>query len=879
MLKIEAISSFLSKRARPDMAALYKPEMEVQIQVARDDGEPVEGTYKGKLWKAWSDGLTTWKSFRIPFNSKSEPTYEDSELRFDLFAHAEGIGLTGYNWRNRLSEWVGFDFDSLYGHSNGLSDHELEEIIDVVRKAPYVTLRRSTSGKGLHLYVEFANPVPTANHTEHAALARAVLNDLSMHLGLKLDMKVDVCGGVMWFWHRKYELNKERGFKLLQSGSAYHDIPRNWKDHLAVVRRQRTKVKKDDNIEKVAARYASLPLSEAHQELLKYLGNAASWDSDHNMLITHTAKLKEAHKTLDFEGVFETVATGKEDGDINCFCFPLPEGAWVVRRYGQKCKEASTWQLDAGGWTRCFLNRKPDFNIACQMYSGMESSKGMEFHKGYDANSALVAMGLVDAIPPGAYDRLVRMSCEKMPGSVLSRIKIEIERTKEERPGNDFKDWIARPKYWERTFSAALPLDIVEIQNYDDIIRHTISEGMDAIGWKTNIDNQGWVTQPAENARLILAAQGHKPADSTFILGNCVTQPWKMVTKPFQPEYPGGREWNVNAPQLRHTPTQKDEPQHPHWDLILRHIGTNLYLGDNKWCVKNNIVKGEEYLLLWLASVIQKPHTPLPYLFLFGPQNCGKTILHEAANLLVTRGVQRADKAIEDKFNAEIEGAIICVIEETDLSRSKQAYNKIKDYVTSIMIQIRKMYECAYLARNTTHWIQTANEREACPVQFGDSRITVVRVDSLVDNSEIPRDKLLVRLELEAADFTQTLLSVELPEPDGRLGIPVIETGDKTEAMELAKSPVEQFITNEMTECIGNLIEFDALYGRFTTWVGNSGAWNKNAFSRQWPSSVYPKGKKNLITYVGNVRFNDQEGMTGTKITMDTSGKLLGGVK
>ena len=57
---------------------------------------------------------------------------------------------------------------------------------------PWVTVRKSTGGNGIHLYV-FLPDVPTANHTEHAALARAVLGQMSALVGFDFKAKVDAC--------------------------------------------------------------------------------------------------------------------------------------------------------------------------------------------------------------------------------------------------------------------------------------------------------------------------------------------------------------------------------------------------------------------------------------------------------------------------------------------------------------------------------------------------------------------------------------------------------------------------------------------------------------------------------------------------------------
>ena len=195
--KTEAIKAFLKVSTWPDLAALYTSDMEVQVNVGQDGGERISSEgFKGRKSHSYSDGLTTWKSFRIPWKANSDPEYNDFEINFDLAEHADAIGLTGWDWFNKISRWVAFDFDDISGHnSNALIDAELEAVKEAACKIPWVTVRKSTSGGGLHLYV-FLN-VPTANHTEHAALARSILGKMSAAAGFDFESKVDVCGGIM----------------------------------------------------------------------------------------------------------------------------------------------------------------------------------------------------------------------------------------------------------------------------------------------------------------------------------------------------------------------------------------------------------------------------------------------------------------------------------------------------------------------------------------------------------------------------------------------------------------------------------------------------------------------------------------------------------
>jgi len=313
-----AIKRFLGAMTHPDLANLYDSDMECQVNVAQDGGDRVDSEFQGRRWQGWTDGATVWKSFRIPYKASTEPEYEDKEMSFDLSAHVEAIGMTGWNWQRKISKWVAFDFDAMVGHSDKNTQKLSNEQLEAVRKAAeaidWVTIRKSTSGSGLHVYV-FLDDVPTINHNEHAALARSILGVMSALTGFDFKSKVDICGGNMWVWHRK--MKGTDGLTLIKKGSILKDIPPNWKGHVKVVTgRRRQNLPQDiedkgnaDIFEELAGQRANVPLDDDHKKVINYLKETNAywwWDQDHHMLVTHTHWLQKAHEELGLHGFFKT---------------------------------------------------------------------------------------------------------------------------------------------------------------------------------------------------------------------------------------------------------------------------------------------------------------------------------------------------------------------------------------------------------------------------------------------------------------------------------------------------------------------------------------------------------------------------------------------
>lgn len=864
--RTEAIKAFLMKSTLPDLAELYNYSMEVQVNVAQDGGERVEGEYKGRAWHGWSDGLgNIWKSFRIPFNAGDRPYYSDSSLNFDLAEHAEGVGMTGWDWEKQCSRWVAFDFDAIINHTDALTLEELTQVRDVARQIPWVSVRKSTSGKGLHLYVFLDPAVPTDNHHEHAALARAILGQMAAHTGFNFQSQVDICGGNMWCWHRKV-LGTD-GLELIKQGDNLINPPDNWRDHIAVTKRQRNRAlpnfaeKDEGSFEELTGQRSYVKLDEEHRALINYLdvsGASFWWNQDHHMLIAHTYDLLQAHKQLSMRGTFKTVSTGKDQGaDHNCFLFPLRRGGWCVRRYTPGIAETDTWDQDNAGWTRCYLNVDPDLKTAARASRGLEDDKGnFVFPTGQDAEHAITLLGANLKIDYPSRPTTLRYHKDGR------RLVVEVERRSED---PYMQDWLSTKnnKLWQRIVNIKAGSSIEsDVGNYDEIIRHlTTPENADG-GW-TIKSGVIWNTEPLTHVRAALDSMGLKAADVKAVIGNCVIKPWKIVNKPFQSEYPGDRSWNRNAAQLAFAPSN-DRGPYETWLSVLDHVGENLTpaIQVDEWCQINGLRSGADYLKCWIASLFQQPNEPLPYLFLYGPQASGKSILHEALNLLVTRGCVRAENALisSNGYNGELEHAILCVVEEVDLHKNKIAYNRIKDWSTSLRLPIHKKYVTPYLIDNTTHWVQCANMREACPVFEGDTRITMVYVSEL--KQMLPKRDLLTELKKEAPDFLTEILQLELPKSNDRLNVPVLHTDDKVSAGEVNKNALDIFISEHCHYVPGAKVSVAEFYDAFQLWLEpiDRGYWTKIKIGREMPAK-FPKGRDSDASWAyGNLSFTEVAG-------------------
>ena len=881
--KSEAIKRFLTDFTKSDLAALYDYSMEVQVNVAQDGGQPIQGKagFTGRLWRGYSDGEQTWKSFRIPWNAATKPEYSETDIKgkskhlsFDLSVHAEGIGMTGWCWEQGVSKWVAFDFDSITGHSENhtakLTAEELQEVQEAACSIPWVTVRKSTAGQGLHLYV-FLDNVPTATHTEHAALGRSILGKMSAAVGFDFTSKVDACGGVMWFWHRK--LKGTDGLALIKQGSVLIDIPINWKDHLTVIKGKRRKnlpsyikESEQDDFDLLTGQRAKVKLDKEHQKLLKFLEDSKAgywWDQDHHLAVTHTTDLAKAHEELGLRGLFQTISTGKDQGDHNIFLTPKeqPAGAWTVRRFTPGVAEAPTWTQDASGWTICAYNQDPTLSTAARAHDGIEDEKGgFYFNEAEVASTALQSLGTHVDIPTWAYNRDTVIK-QHRDGR---RLIVKIKREPTDRY-DDLRGWREDKGWWTRIFDAKLSQpDTTEPQNFDNLIRHLITVSGDDYGWVIRSSNK-WHTEPLGHVKIALKSLELSEKEVNKALGNCIMEGWTIVNEPFQPEFPGDRKWNRDAAQMRYPPQQKEPFIHLTWDKILDHCGLGLdsAIKEDGWCQANGIDNGGDYLRVWVASLFQEPTKPLPYLFFYSKEEqTGKSTFHDALRLLITpKGYTKANAALinPQAFNEEMENAVLCAIEECDLRKGAQARNRIKDWVTSPTLLIHPKGRTPYLVTNTSHFVQTANDPGECPIIPGDTRITVGYVPPLDPLEMVPRDVLFQLLSKEAPAFMATLLKLEIPKCTDRLNIPVINTEEKALSASFNRSDLEIFIDELTFDDPGGSVSYKEVWNRFQEWLDPNTVhlWSKIRMGRELPAK-YPKGRlmsEGAQFYVGNLSF------------------------
>jgi hypothetical protein len=168
-------------------------------------------------------------------------------------------------------------------------------------------------------------------------------------------------------------------------------------------------------------------------------------------------------------------------------------------------------------------------------------------------------------------------------------------------------------------------------------------------------------------------------------------------------------------------------------------------------------------------------------------------------------------------FNAEMAGCVLGFMDEIDLSRNKLAYSRLKDWTTALQLSIQGKGENPYMTPNTIHLIHTANFLNYCPVEKGDTRITIVSVPPL--KNETPKAQFQKMLHDEAPAIVYDFLSTELPPHFGRFGLPAIDTEIKESLMNINSTPMERYILEECEIIEGECIQLAYFKNCFRSWV------------------------------------------------------------
>jgi len=465
-------------------------------------------------------------------------------------------------------------------------------------------------------------------------------------------------------------------------------------------------------------------------------------------------------------------ADDQDDGHAGVLVYP--DGSVVAKCFHAYCEgltQPEGWEL------------QPTLANAAEDFGGVQLSAGkVFFDRASDAANLLLLLGISVNIPPSLQASKTMLELQKD-----GRYSVEIESLANAAvPGwATDKSKKARKIVGEPTPEAE-PIDVsVTADSVLRVVKDPATGKTLGLYMPGKKDGKSvWLPEDMPLIRpSINDLCGSELVDA--ILNMARSNPYWLDCQPFAPEFPGGRKWNLRAPQLAFTPADEVNPwKCRHWLRVLHHCGRNLTptLRTHAWG-KVHARSGMRYNLLWAANLFRHWERPLPLLYFYGPSNSGKSTFQRAHELLFKDGVgvSQIDAALvgRDQFNAELLNVVLGYSQETDLSENKTAYDKIKQFVEDPMLPIRAMQRSRVMVRNLLHIICTSQKQLGVKIDHNDTRLTISRVD--MPQTDIPWPTLQQKLIDEAPHYLALLYSLDLPDPIERLSIPAIRPDDEKE--------------------------------------------------------------------------------------------------
>lgn len=295
------------------------------------------------------------RKIRVPYNGDTDPEYRDRELDILLEEEADLIGFSGWDWLNRTSLWVGFDFDTIAGHAEGvgIDDKELERVREKAAGLPWVAIHHSKGGKGFHILVQFENPPRTETRKVHKTLAAVVLKHMGELVGYAFDENVDHLGEILWLYAKNHAPNGFECIKRATEKLNMRELPSNWRDY-SIERRARP------------TRNCVRSFSPEHDDHCTWLdseGWACVVDHDTNrtpFVKTHSAGLKALKAAKELTGGYDTNCVASDPATPNGFMYPLEDGSWRFMYYGGTRDETENWKTSANGRLWTLLNESEE---------------------------------------------------------------------------------------------------------------------------------------------------------------------------------------------------------------------------------------------------------------------------------------------------------------------------------------------------------------------------------------------------------------------------------------------------------------------------------------------------------------------------------------
>jgi hypothetical protein len=300
---------------------------------------------------------------------------------------------------------------------------------------------------------------------------------------------------------------------------------------------------------------------------------------------------------------------------------------------------------------------------------------------------------------------------------------------------------------------------------------------------------------------------------------------YENLTRNLDPNYNDSRYFNTwfGFPIEDAEPTD-DEEKWGNWFRMLMDYFHNVISGGE------NIVA--EYLIQWIAQLVQQPHIKYPATPLFyGKQGAGKTSFFNLISTILGKlPDSRPQICVDDsefknllgRFNENMSNCILCLEEEVNFASTKKVYEEFKKVTGSKTYDIEIKCGAKYSIPNNIRIMMTTNNLMSIKVDEKERRLIPIKVSDIHLNDSTYWEKFYeftsdVRLMRRTYDYFKN--EVPLKPSSYFTKTPMTKYGE--DLKEASKPPIDEWIIERSEDFINgaDVYKSPELCDKYNKWL------------------------------------------------------------
>lgn len=713
------------------------------------------------------------------------------------------IGAYGLNWKTSTVEWIGLDIDA---KNNGPIQKEGDKdvLVAALEKLGYCEIRNSSSGNGLHIYVDLQNPIPSVDSERGYASYR---NALATHIESELRANgythfpvFDRVGSILYMWK---ENAKPDAYKLLRPALRRFDGVLTAETKAKPVGGPGWPVSPEDGIMKGWSKLQY----DFFDYLAKHDPSFTPFPSEGIVCHAHTSIVDQAVRDIGIPGLWSTNTPASDPSHHNCYITVLSNSnvMRVWRAGNGEAAETGAWTT-VNGRTVAILNGVARTKLC--VLTGLRANDKKERARAPIDKSILTQLNIPYSEQWTNVEANIQVN--------TSKVKFIVKGKVDPQPGwsigatqmhyiLDIDDALHSRKMEETGNSVRTETDIEVQYTRDDSNEMVVYFKNERGEWNHSTNESLLRAYLQERYRL-------SPVDIKRCLAmkyaNDVMLRVEMPCVPFgEYQYENKRYWNVPPtdyafqkptdgiqylsrisfidPNLRHVASRC-----PGWFALYNHIFANMVIPKE---IRDyySIETGADYGLLWAAYKIADPLNIVPILVLTGNPETGKTFFADSFRHFYTgRGAYKITNAITSNYPDWL-GVVVGSSDDLE-EYTPVTITRLKNIGSGDRLEVNPKFRRPSLVGGYLSLIMNMKDLSLFPKTDLNDRATHVHVSDIKDSSYEPEffvagcrnvsdERIHARipnvhwtLAQQADAFFQYLCSIKLPVPVRRYALPVV---------------------------------------------------------------------------------------------------------